>query len=250
MLELKNLERINQVIVVDNASSLDEISRLREICSKQSSDVPICLIESEKNLGYSGGLNLGMSSIDIQKNEFVILCNNDLIFDEHFISALLDFTVPPGCHVIFPDVISDGNVHENPRYIERVSRFRKISYRIYYLNFFIAVLIEAILGMVRSFVKPKRLKDYQYPTKCELGVGACIILNRNFFKHYSKLDDRVFLWGEEALLASMVRRAGGFQFYEPALKVYHNAHSTVSKITKLDKYRMMRNSYRIFKSHL
>lgn len=250
MLGLRHSECINQIIVVDNSSSLKEVSRLREICSKLSSVVPICLIESEKNLGYSGGLNLGMSSIDIRLNEFVILCNNDLIFDEHFISALFDFTVPPGCHVIFPNVVSDQGVKENPRFIQRVPKRRIFAYDMYYLHYINAFLIDAFLMVVRKARMPKERTSSDCATQCALGVGACIILTENFFDHHTKLDDRVFLWGEEVLLASMVRKAGGTQYYEPTLKVVHNAHSSVSQIKRLEKYKMMQASYRIFRQHL
>jgi GT2 family glycosyltransferase len=250
MADFVSLERVNKIVVVDNSSSPTELNQLREVCSNFAARIPVQLIESKTNLGYSGGLNLGMLKIDIRESKFVILCNNDLLFDKHFVTALSDFDVPAECHVVFPNVLSSGGVPENPRYIKRVSRKRRFAYDVYYLHYLSAILIDTFLTIARKIKKPQKNNTHHVASECALGVGACMILTEFFFHHYTKLDDRVFLWGEEALLASMVRNAGGLQYYEPSIKVMHNAHSTVSKIQKFEKYKMMQASYRIFRDHL
>lgn len=82
------------------------------------------------------------------------------------------------------------------------------------------------------------------------GIGACYILTENFFNHYSKLDDRVFMWGEEALLAGQVAAANGKMLYHPDLIVHHEENASVKNIPWRATYNITRESYKIYKDYL
>ncbi|HAA78732.1 MAG TPA: glycosyl transferase, partial [Microbacteriaceae bacterium] len=51
---LAEFPRDLEIVVVDNASGDDSVSRLR------ASTTPIVLVESDANLGFAGGCNLGV----------------------------------------------------------------------------------------------------------------------------------------------------------------------------------------------
>jgi len=83
-----------------------------------------------------------------------------------------------------------------------------------------------------------------------MAIGAVYILSRNFFKYFNKLWDKVFLYGEEAILASQIESVNGKIIYEPTLKCYHNESSTTSKIIYKEKYMIIQKSYRIYRKYL
>ena len=83
-----------------------------------------------------------------------------------------------------------------------------------------------------------------------MGFGACYILTENFFKYFNVLDDRVFLWGEEALLAGQVASVGGKILYDPTIIVQHNESGSVAIIPSKQTYRITRQSYRIYSRYL
>ncbi len=70
-----------EVIVVDNASKNQEA----ETISKRYPKVKV--IKSERNLGFAGGNNLG---IQAAQGKYLFLINNDTIFKEFNIQALVD----------------------------------------------------------------------------------------------------------------------------------------------------------------
>ena len=69
-----------EVIVVDNASTKDEISAIQKKFSY------VNVIRSDKNLGFAGGNNLGIKAA---KGKYIFLVNNDTIFKEFKISLEL-----------------------------------------------------------------------------------------------------------------------------------------------------------------
>ena len=70
-----------EVIVVDNASTHDEASEI------QKRFPLVKIIRSDQNLGFAGGNNLGIKAA---KGKFIFLINNDTLFKEFNIQALID----------------------------------------------------------------------------------------------------------------------------------------------------------------
>jgi len=70
------------LIVVNN--SPEDTQKLKELESKE-----VILINSKKNSGYSGGLNLGLKYLQKNTNcEWFLIGNNDVIIDDEFISEI------------------------------------------------------------------------------------------------------------------------------------------------------------------
>ena len=86
--------------------------------------------------------------------------------------------------------------------------------------------------------------------KIKRGIGACYVLTPCFFQHYQRLDDRVFLWGEEALLSHQVESAGGSTLYDPSIRVIHCESASVRFIQKRERYEIVKASYKIYKPYL
>ena len=194
-------------------------------------------------------MNLGLKALDLDAYDYFIMSNNDLRFEIDFIKSLYCQKFPNEVFVVFPDVITDGDQHENPRFLEKISKRRRVMYWLYYKNYTLAFLIEFILLFLKLGNRHKQTSKQSKQTKIYLGVGACFILTRSYLRNYERLDDSVFLWGEEVLLLDQVRSAGGIQIYDPSLIVHHDAHSSVSSIVGRKKYELMNQSYQVYKSY-
>ena len=71
-----------EIIVVDNGSTDDSAEKAKENFPS------INLLKSEKNLGYSGGCNLGAKD---SKGEYIIFLNNDTFHAKNWIEELIKF---------------------------------------------------------------------------------------------------------------------------------------------------------------
>ena len=83
-----------------------------------------------------------------------------------------------------------------------------------------------------------------------IGYGACYVLTRNFFNYYSKLDDSIFLYGEEVLFGNQIRSVNGIMVYLPNLKVKHFEHATSRNIESKVNYKITLDAYYKYKCYL
>jgi GT2 family glycosyltransferase len=81
LIETISLNDTMEMIVVDNASTNDEASVIKEKYPY------IQVIRSEQNLGFAGGNNLGIKAA---KGKYLFLINNDTIFKDFNIQALIN----------------------------------------------------------------------------------------------------------------------------------------------------------------
>ena len=63
------------------------------------------------------------------------------------------------------------------------------------------------------------------------------------------LDDSVFMWGEEVLLAHQVEVAKGVITYDPSLYVLHMESASVNKISSRKSFKMTKASYKIYRDY-
>lgn len=85
---LASVERISypamQVIVVDNGSSDDSAAAIRRAFPR------VELIETQQNLGFAGGNNVGIRRALEAGADYVLLLNNDTEVDEELLNAFLE----------------------------------------------------------------------------------------------------------------------------------------------------------------
>ena len=92
---LKSLFELNydnhEIIVVDNASTDGSFEAIRDFVERfKPSDVRVRVVRSDRNRGYSGGMNLGWTARDPQ-SKYVVFLNNDLIVEAFSLREIVEF---------------------------------------------------------------------------------------------------------------------------------------------------------------
>lgn len=245
-----NTKFIDNIIIVDNKSSdknVLELERNIALLDKIIKD-KIILIKSDINLGYFGGLNKGLSLIKNKSDrKFIIVGNNDLIYKDSFFRELSTVYINSGVMVIAPNIKTVDGVYQNPHFISQPSKMRRFFYDLYFTNY---VLGQLMLKVKRLSVGKRKVKKAQERQEIFMGIGACYILTSEFFNVYDSLDDKVFLWGEEAILSHQIHIANGKIEYHPNLKIKHMESVSTKKLTSRKKYNITKRSYKIYRDYL
>jgi GT2 family glycosyltransferase len=244
-----------RAIIVDNSSAVDDLKLVIESVERRDFAELIALKE---NRGYFAGINAGLKAYAKSEDIIFVVGNNDLMFDPNFIEAFKLIPKDPSNLVIAPNVITLDGRYQNPHVLTKVPWIELVKARIYFSNYYIAVISSLTNGLLRKLLKllfgstkyNSSSTTYEQRVRIKRGIGACYVLSPSFFHYYEKLDDRVFLWGEEALLSHQVERVGGYTLYEPGMKVTHCESASVRFIERRQRYEMVKRSYRIYRKYL
>ena len=232
-------------VVVDSASAPDDYEALLSVCTDASR---VQLIRSEKNVGYFGGLNIGLAAISTGDNDFVVVGNNDLVFSADFCARLVATKYRSDVLVVCPDVVTSDGVHQNPHVLRRTNWLRRLKFDVYFSHYLVGVVARWIAR--RSPIRARRGMAPGQTGEISMGVGACYILLPAFFTRWKTLYFPWFLFGEEACLAWQVREADGVTWYDPTLVVDHAEGASSSKLPNRIAYQHGREAYWRYRSLL
>lgn len=204
-----------QIIIVDNGSPNESQDRLVERFEHMSG---VHLVFNNTNEGFARGNNLGIRyATDILGCSFVLLVNNDTVFqDPHMIKTLME-AYEPGVGVIAPRIIDlDGN-EQNPmsqHYIIRSKPMQDWYYmrRIAKLTFKRTRFYQ-LLRKLNIFTKLKKTKVKQIPCQTINSLnmvlqGSCWLLSKDYFTYYPYLFPDTFLYYEETILTILTYKVG------------------------------------------
>lgn len=232
-----------ECLVVDNSTQDDDSRALKAICERYLFSR---IVNAGGNLGYFGGLNLGLDNLEVDKFDIVLICNNDLYFDSDFSLKLSHSHYLENVFAICPDVVTTDGIHQNPHHLYPLSRFRKFQFDLYFSNYWVGMLLKLVSGAIKNYKKNARKNLTHQRNACEVnqGVGACYALTRAFFKNCGKkLYFPWFLFGEEACLSWQIRSNGGISWYDPELKVAHDENASTSAMPGRTSYKFAQTSY-------
>jgi GT2 family glycosyltransferase len=229
----------NNVFVVDNSDSM----------SPAQTDAK--LFNPKENLGYFGGFNYCLDRIEPMEYDAVVLANPDVTFASDFVISLkkaLDVRSGDATMIIAPRITLDTGGEQNPNVADPISKARKIYYELLFSSYLNFIFLGALSNIIKR-IRPKKLLSTDART-IFMAHGACFVATPSFFKKCRRLDQRVFLWGEEAFLMHQVAQNGGEIWFEPSLRVFHHEHSATSQITSKNRFKLMKKAYQIYRDFL
>ena len=203
-----------EVIVVDNASNNQEA----EIISQRYPQIKV--IRSDQNLGFAGGNNLG---IQASTGNYIFLVNNDTIFKDFNIQALIDrLESSPKIGVVCPKIrFAWGN---HPIQFTGYTPLSKITIRNKAIGF-----------------GEKDQGQYDFPHTSPYAHGAAMMLKREVIDRVGLMPECFFLYYEEIDWSMMITRAGYEIWYEPECTIYHKESQATGQNSSLRTYYITRN---------
>lgn len=238
--EIRGYQALDQIVIVDNASTDDSWERLTRLLEHDSEETQeICVEEDEKtqqmcagkiqllragkNGGYGAGNNLGVRYA-VKKNnaDYVLIANPDVKFTESCVKALAGTLK---CH---PELAAVAALMEDSSFGDTKNGWK--------LHGFWGELFS--MGPVcRRVLKPWLNYPKQYfqgkkAVYVDAVHGSMLMVDGKKFLEAGGYDEGIFLYQEEAVLAKRFQRFG----YRTALlltQTYRHEHSvSISKSFK------------------
>ncbi len=189
-----------EVVVIDNEGG-------------PTPDLPdtVRLIRNPTNLGFAHACNQGVGATS---GEYVVLINPDTLVERDFFERLRDFLMAcPKSGVVGPRIVDGyGNLQLSAR--------RELS--------FVSGLLGRTSLLTNLFPKSVAVKSMfpgagalDGPTEVDWVSGACMAIRREALDGIGPLDERFFMYFEDADLCRRARDAGWSVYYLPQVEVLH-----------------------------
>jgi len=228
---VKLAEAKYQIVIVDNGS--------REVfgLSKAEQKLPVEVLRSESNLGFTGGNNLGIRhALEKYQSDYILLLNNDTYVEPSFLHSLYRFSRKnPEFGLISPKI-----------YFAKGYEYHQASYTsaergnvIWYgggsidwpnLSCFHRAVDEVDRGQVDTF------------TTSDFATGCCVFIKREVLEKSGLFDERYFLYLEDVDLSlRAIERGYKIGFCSEAIVWHKNAGSSGGAGSALHQYYQTRN---------
>ena len=183
-------------IVVENGSRDDSARVIRENCPHA------ILLESDQNLGFAGGSNMGIQKALTLARDFILLLNNDAVVAPNTIALLVEHMEAHSDVGICGPMIPCKN---QPESIQIVGG-----------------LFDLKTGLFRTVgAGEKDAGQYEHPVQFDMVSGCALMARREAFEEIGLFDERFFCYFEEADFCFRARRSGYKVMAVPEAKVYH-----------------------------
>ena len=221
-LSFKNIEPL--IIVVDNGSA------------EEFKAEGIKVIRSEKNLGFAGGNNIGINYALGKESDYILVLNNDTIVEENLINELLNvISENKNAGVVVPKIyFTKGQEFHKNRYKEK-----ELGKVIWYAGGIFDW--KNIIGYHKG-VDDVDTGQYGKIEETEFATGCCFMAKREVFEKAGLLDEKYYLYYEDADLSQRVKKEGYKILFVPKAIVWHNnAGSAGGSGSSLQDYYITRN---------
>jgi GT2 family glycosyltransferase len=222
------------VVIVDNGSADGSAARIGQSIGNL---VNVTLFESPANRGLFGAASWALQQYLARGSmpDWVIVCNNDILFpDSHLFFNLFQHD-PSMVAVLAPAVIARlTGVDANPFLRRRPSKWQMRRYKFWLSHYYLMWFKQWLAPYVR--ILRHRVKEWRSGTPVQMRTriyaphGSFIIFSRMFFDAGGIIDDGSFLYAEEFCVGETCYHLDLPVVHDPGLRVWHNAHQTVGRM--------------------
>lgn len=220
------------IIVVDNGSTDDSISKIKKL---SISHYPLAIISNKQNLGYAGGNNIGIRYALGKGADYVMVLNNDTILhSDSMIRIIETLKMDSRIGLASPKIyFAKGFEFHKNRY-KKEDQGRVIWYaggKIDWGN---------VYGSTRGVDEVDK-GQYDKEGITDFATGTCMILTRKLIEEVGMFDERHFLYYEDTDLSERSRKAGLKVMYIPRAVVWHKVAQSSGIGSELNDYYITRN---------
>lgn len=197
------------VVIVDNGSSDDSITRLEEF-SRQQSTLTVTIVRNSENLGFSGGCNTAITWVLEHGGEYILLLNNDTEVDALFLDELVKTASLSGnAGILVPSIF----FYYEPNLLwfggNTNVAWRKMNQ-----------------GITSSLFKKELPKGDFKPRTLSFASGCAMLMRTDALRTVGGFDERFFLYFEDADLSFRFRKAGFDILWVPTSRILHKVSAT------------------------
>lgn len=205
-----------EILLVDNLSDDDSIPRIKACFPRLN------ILIAPGNLGYAGGNNLGIRQALSMGADYILLLNNDTTVDKNVLSELIVAVKSlPEAGIIAPKVL----YYDDPGVINSLGTD---------IDWF----------RLRPKVGDCNQKDnasLSVPIQRSVLLGCGLFLPAKTLRRVGLMEDKFFIFHEEADWCYRCLRAGLKNWVVPSAVIYHKASKTMREFSVLTHYYSSRN---------
>ena len=204
------------IFVVDNAST--EEKRVQDNLLLQRN---VRILQSNANLGFSGGNNLALQVAIKEGFDYILLLNNDTIVEADFLSELI--------HTAERDReigIVAGKIyfyHDKQRIWAAGGEYSRIT------------------GITVQYGGEER-EELNRPRDLTFATGCLMLIPCHVVEKVGLLEEKLFLYSEDTDYCQRVLDAGYRIRYVPTAKIYHKISASIGDASAVQQRYMMRNN--------
>ena len=214
---LKKLNYDNfQILLIDNGSSDESVT----IFKKRFPGIE--MIQNKENEGYAGGNNIAMKHAIAKGADYIFIVNNDVILDSNCVNELIDAAKEKKEGGIFAPKVY---YYDHPKTINSLGTS---------MDWF---RLRPYLG----FCGQEDKGQFDQIRKTEILVGCALLVKKETIEKIGLIDEKFFLFHEEADWCLRIIRRGFKNFVIPKAVAYHKVSITAKKIPSLVSYYNIRN---------
>src|SRR3989344_4898538 len=165
------------------------------------------IINNKENLGYAGGMNIGIRYALSKGADYVLLLNNDVFFEKEIISNLVNF---------FEKNKNAGIVAPAIKFIKKKKKKKNFGGK-----------DNKIFGRTShneaENINEKNIKLTDYVS------GCCMLIKKEVFQKIGLFDEKFFLYYEDVDFCLRAKKAGFKTFVLPSVSIYHKLSESVGK---------------------
>jgi len=232
-----------RVIVVENGSTDDSLDHLTRWAVGSAAEWVICtraqleaghpraagararLVEAGTNLGFAGGVNIGLRHVlRVPRPAFALLLNNDAVVAPDAVSRLVDVALAtPNVGAVGASVLRS----DAPETLEMLAGAR----------------INAATGMVTPMHAGRQRND-ERPAALPLHYvsGCCLLTSADAIRRVGLMDEGYFLYSEDADWGIRMRREGLTLTYSASAEVWHKGGAAVVHRSATHDYYVVRGA--------
>ncbi|MBI3956290.1 glycosyltransferase family 2 protein, partial [Candidatus Gottesmanbacteria bacterium] len=217
-------------IIVDNGSSDNSVEAIR----KNFPDVEV--IETCRNLGFSGGNNVGIRHALEKRADFVWLLNNDTMVDKMALGALTD---------VFKDSavsVAGSKIYFAPGHEFHKERYQKteLGKVIWYAG--------GLIDWENMYASHRGVDEvdkgqYDRVEETPFVTGCSMMVKKEVFEKIGLLDEKFFAYLEDLDFCLRAKCAGYKLLYVPQSVVWHENAGSSGVGSDTHQYYMTRNRF-------
>jgi hypothetical protein len=203
-----------EVIIVDNCSAEDPTEQFSSVLPSAK------IIRNPKNLGFSGGNNVGIKAAS---GDYLFIVNNDTEFTPGLIESLVNvFTLNADAGIVCPKF----HYYFNKGVIE-------------YAGYKPVNIFTGRNGMIGT--GEKDTGQYDVLNKTNYAHGGAMMVSSKALEKVGLLPELFFLYYEELDWSVRFKKQGYSIYFQPKALIYHKESMTTGKASPLKTFYLTRN---------